>query len=611
MPPLPFSNPSAGTFSPSNPFPGQFPPLNSPVASSMPGNNVTLVRGRTDTKNLIPSFSDIPDSSVKVQPNRTSQHQHKSSASIVSTTYDTLHAGRNTNTRNSCSLGTLSLPRRDIYSDVDNTTNIKRASHLSMKEFDYSYVETEPKCVLVSPTEDKHAIGFGEVRHLSSSSMTSKNSSGHPTVVTSDYYGCDDTYSSLQPVNLMSDLPQGLYNQLDFKQETNDQDFASESPPPPLPPPLFPSLPPSLPPPASTKKGYVNVGSRSPRTSEGSQGGLSDSVGSLEFTLELSDSPKFTKKGKSPKPSPRQSPCQSPVTSPKFHCQLSDQTASNKSSGVYNRVSRDENKQSSKLFDIDSTDNGGYSKLTARCQKEEIQVNSQFVVLSHETGDDSPYAQLSRTVPPTNTSYSDYDQLSTSRVTQSDQSEGAYSKFSHSTSNHPNYNKTPIQYGSDIYSTFQSPGSSDDLVENGRKPGVFQSYDEIQSFQSAPLGNKKNDSSANVTPIAHLNYEEIKPFYQTDKENLINTNHYDEVTFNETDTTSGSNLESFLGSSIYEDDPPGIQTYPNSLPDSQNQNQSMSLDVPPPPPQRGVSIKKKLPPPIPAKPKPKPYVPKR
>ncbi len=591
MPPLPYSNDLSPTspLSPLSLVPGPFFPSSSTIVSSNPNTpgNVTLVRGRTDTKNRIPSFSDITDS-VKVPTplDQPSQRQHKSSVpSGPMSTYDKLHKA---DTHKTVSAGSLSLPRRDIYaSDVEDTQSIRRTSHMSMKGFDYSYVETEPKCVIVSPTQHKHAIGFGEVRHSSTSHLDSNNSSSQPMVITSDYYDADGTYSSLNPVNLTSELPQGLYNQLDFKPETRDQEVIDEISPP---LPIYSPLPIHS---SATSKGYVNVGSGSSRTSDGSRGGLSDSVGSLEFTLEGSDSPKIMKKCNSPRPSPRQSPCQSPSIAPRHS------TYKHGTSGGYSRVSRDENKQNSKMFDIDMTSVGEYSKLTARSQKEEIAKSHTSKIRSHETDDDNPYAQLSHNQKvPTNTSHSDYDQLCTSRV-RDDSDDGGYSKFSHST--HASFNNISVQYQSDVYSTLQTPDvpdSLDNLMINGNNPGAFQRYEEIQSPQSTYRG-------AVSVPVPPISYEEIQP--TKSKVLPLHINHYDDVPSHGEVATNG---KGFSGSLIYEDDPPGIYTDPNPSPSSHNVMQPTSLDIPPLPPQRGASTKRttyKPPPPV----KPKPYMPKR
>ena len=180
LPPLPSSNPP-GT--PPMPFPpGSFTPSTTSL-------NATLVRGRTDTTNLVPGFSDIPDASVKLaqqmQDGQGSVPPHYKlsvpTPGPPSQAYDVLRTNRRSTS------GTLPPPssRRDIYaSEFDDLRSPKRTSH-SMKVLDYSYVETEPKCVLLSPTEDKYAVGLGEVRHQSDRKQPVPP--GSPTIISSDY----------------------------------------------------------------------------------------------------------------------------------------------------------------------------------------------------------------------------------------------------------------------------------------------------------------------------------------------------------------------------------------------------------------------------------------
>ena len=543
LPPLPPSN---------HPSSIQTPPIPSLSSSFSAGNvlNATLVRGRTDTRNLVPGFSDIPDASVRLPgqsyPMRMGEPENKSSLPLspTSQTYDTLNTGT---WCKSGSAGTLPLPRspagRDIYaSEIDESrSNQRRTSRHSMKTFDYSYVETEPKCVLLSSTSDE---ALGEVRHTSSDKSKQPQS---PTIITSDYFQVEDdmTYSSLNPVTSTNVLPQGLYNQLDYKPQDNQTDGLSESPPPPLPPP-FVTTPPA-------KRGYENVGSRSPRrsvNSEGSLNGLTDSVNnSLELCVTGEESPCIVRK--SPRPSPNQSP-----HPPRRIQDQYDQTVIEPNPNTYNKVQRTVSGQQQNTFQLNLSDDstGAYSKLVSTPLIERKTINIESLSVED---DSNPYSQLSYKPPTEN----EPNQHASHEVN----GESVYSKFTHDTTTQ--YNST------DIYSTLQSPSTPEKPAMP--LPPTEISYEEVNYPSPPPINS----------------YEEVNPIVQT------GCNPYDEVDFIE--TTPPPSSKDVPISSIY-DDPPAAET----------PKQSASLGLPPIPPRRGASMnnnRPQKPPPL----KPKPYIPKK
>ena len=481
--------------------------------------------------------------------------QHKSSLPLSpsSEAYDTLNTVVSSNWHKSMSAGTLPLPkspaRRDIYASeiYESRSNQRRISRHSMKAFDYSYVETEPKCVLLSPTGE-HALG--EVRHTSSDKSKPPQP---PTIVTSDYSQVEDdmTYSSLNPVTSTNVLPQGLYNQLDYKPQDNQTDGLPESPPPPLPPPFITTPP--------TKRGYENIGSRSPRrsvNSEGSHNGLTDSASSLELCVAGEESPRIMRR------SPRPSPHQSPLPPRRIQDQY-DQTVIGPNPNMYNKVQRKVSGQQQKPFQVNSSDDstGAYSKLVSTPSTERKTMNIALLSLDD---DSNPYSQLSyKQTPPEN----EPSQHASHEVND----EGVYSKFTHNS-----VDDTTTQYNStDVYSTLQSPNTPDKPVLP--PPPTQISYEEVD-YPSPPPFNS---------------YEEVGPKITVP----TGCNPYDEVAF--TETTPPPSSKDVPSSSIY-DDPPEVET----------PKQSVSLNLPPVPPRRGASMnsnRPQKPPPL----KPKPYIPKK
>ena len=183
----------------------------------------------------------------------------------------------------------LDKPTSDIYLD-ELTISRKTSQNISS----YSYVDTAPQLVPL-PTDDRSSdenVDLGEVRRLPSPITTKKSivTSGTNLAVLSngDVYSTinDSQYSSLNPVNLTSELPQGMYNQLKFK---NQDEVASTG---------------------ISRNDYEQVYTNSSQEDERD---LFDSRGSVEIKLEEIDqhyerSPVLTRKHISPRVSPHQSP---------------------------------------------------------------------------------------------------------------------------------------------------------------------------------------------------------------------------------------------------------------------------------------------------------------
>lgn len=509
--------------------------------------NVTLVRGRTDTKNLIPEFSDIPDASVRFSQSRSNTRTSVPDMQrpLDSKTYDKL-----SNSKKSVSSGDLVPTSTDIYSTsgVDDANSFRKSTRLSMQGRDYSYVETEPKCVLLSPTADSKSLVLGEIRH--SKSMKEKSSSVSPSIVTSDYSEADE-YSSLKPVDVTSDvLPQGLYNQLDFSKGFEDEanDEALSDIPPPLPPP--PILSPVI-------KGYENIGTHSlPRIHRNSQTGLTESAGSMEFCLDGSDSPKFTKKSKSPSVSPRQSPRMSPRPPVK----VTRDSDPDRSSAPYDKVTRVK-PTTSKQFEIGPSEDGAtYSSLSARKHD-----NTRDTLITDSTT--SPYSQLSHH---TSTVVGENNQLSSR--TKSRAEEGLVDgSTSYSTISRSNAT-TRQSFVSDVVGQTDNPYSTLQL----HLPPTA-----LQQAQNSNLSMQSKD----------LEYEHIEAVVK------VGCHAYDQVDFNETEN-SVSATNSIYGDSIVDENSHIIQ----------NQQPLKELpSMPQVPPRRGISMNQEAvrkPPPPPLKPKP-------
>jgi hypothetical protein len=192
------------------------PPLLHPYNSR---REQTLVRGRTDTDECVPNFTDVPGKRGPDKP--TSPLVSNSSYSLLS--YD----DNNTKKAPNRSLSTK-LPGADysvlneshtssgIYTENYNklTMRASKSMTLPLKQ-DYHYVDTTPTLVV-----DRTAI-LGEFRHLNTASTTA---AGNIPSQGGDIYSTidDDQYSFLNPVDPPTGYSGDLYNSLNYKESPTE-----------------------------------------------------------------------------------------------------------------------------------------------------------------------------------------------------------------------------------------------------------------------------------------------------------------------------------------------------------------------------------------------------
>ena len=289
----------------------------------------------------------------------------------------------------------LDKPTSDIYLD-ELTISRKTSQNTS----GYSYVDTSPQLVPL-PTDDRSSdenVDLGEVRRLPSPIAAKKSNviSGTKLAVQSNgdvYSTIDDSqYSSLNSINITGELPQGMYNQLKFK----NQDEVPSS--------------------GISRDDYEQVYS-----SQEDERDLFDSRGSVEIKLEEIDqryerSPVLTRKHISPRVSPHQSPTTErrtivneydDVSLPEDHIIQTNTTFDG-----YSRFNRTTNISSNAT--TKSSTQGDYAKLnedyiysTVQPKKKQLPLqlspyNGDSTLLSpHEDVIPNPPAPYKRDVPPT------------------------------------------------------------------------------------------------------------------------------------------------------------------------------------------------------------------
>ena len=288
----------------------------------------------------------------------------------------------------------LDKPTSDIYLD-ELTISRKTSQNTS----GYSYVDTSPQLIPL-PTDDRSSdenVDLGEVRRLPSPITAKKSNVTLGTNLSNgDVYSTinDSQYSSLNPINFTGELPSGMYNQLNYK----NQDEVPSS--------------------GISRDDYEQVYTNSSQEDERD---LFDSRGSVEIKVEEIEqryerSPVLTRKHISPRVSPHQSPTTErrtivneydDVSLPEDHIIQTNTTVDG-----YSRFNRTTNISSNAT--TKSSTQGDYAKLneeyiysTVQPKKKQLPLqlspyNGDSTLLSpHEDVTPTPPAPYKRDVPPT------------------------------------------------------------------------------------------------------------------------------------------------------------------------------------------------------------------
>lgn len=225
----------------------------------------TLVRGRTDTREAIPGFTDIPgtrgpESSIPISETRSYAHtdhtphlkvqrlpsRSKSAKDISSIRgdYSLLRPHYQEDPSGDNSSGIYSHipannpPTYDQLSAMASKPHQPPPKPLPYNKYktlpgrgggEYLYTDTSPQLVF-NQDENKQAE-FGEIRHIRSRGNSPVNEHPKPLPPSDIYSTIQDEYALLKPVEFPQSSSLDVYNTLDFNDSTEDSNEEELAPP--------------------------------------------------------------------------------------------------------------------------------------------------------------------------------------------------------------------------------------------------------------------------------------------------------------------------------------------------------------------------------------------